>query len=429
MGKKFAESKAFNIILSILIAMGLWVYVTDTLSDMGESNIRNIPVTLVGEDTLNAKGLMLDQGESQLAVQTRVTGSRKILMEMAADPASYFSATVNLAEITEAGTYELPCSISISNVPFTSSVRLSDQEARTVTVTVTKLMSKPVEVRGVFTGTVEEGYRAETPEITPATVTVQGPESLVSQIAYAQVNIEGEGLTKTVSGELGFDLVTSDGAVISDDKISTNVELVSVVLPVVKTLEVPLAVDFIYGGGITEENFDRYVTCTIEPETIQVSGDAADVTSLEGKTKQIGVIDLTAVTQETQVYTFPIELSPELSNDSGITEAKVTLTIRGLETKIVETSNIDIINVPEGFTAEKVTQSLQVTVRGPADALSEIDGYQVRVVVDLEGEVLRQAQFPFTPRIYLDENENKCGVISSGKDSGGYRVVVNIQSQ
>ena len=97
------------------------------------------------------------------------------------------------------------------------------------------------------------------------------------------------------------------------------------------------------------------------------------------------------------------------------------------ETKTVETSNIQIINTPEGFTADAVTQSLQVQVRGPASSLADVDGYQLRVVVDLEGENLRQAQFPFTPRIYLD-GDGKCGVVSSGT-SGGYIVVVNIQAE
>ena len=61
-----------------------------------------------------------------------------------------------------------------------------------------------------------------------------------------------------------------------------------------------------------------------------------------------------------------------------------------------------------------------------ADALETVEGYQIRVVVDLEGQNLRQAQFPFTPKIYLD-GDSRCGVISPG--SNGYIVVVNIQSQ
>ena len=428
MGKKFTESKIFNIILSILIALGLWAYVTASVTDVGESTVRNIPVTVVGEEALNAKGLMIDP-HTKLTVSARVSGNRNLLVSMASNPSEYFSATINVAEITEPGTYDLNCTITPEFTSLTSSgVRVMDQEGKTIQVTVTRLMSKTVEVRGVFKGTVDEenNYRANAVEVTPGTIKVQGPESLVNQVEYAQVTITGDNLTKTYTGELGFQLMTAEGETVDDDDLTTNVNTVSVVMPVVKTMEVPLSVEYIYGGGITEENFDRYVTVDIQPSTIQISGDEDDVSYLEGKTITIGKIDLSQVIQDQQEFVFPIELTPELSNDSGMTQATVTVSIRGLETKTVETSNIDIINTPEGFTADAVTQSLQVKVRGPADALDTVEGYQIRVVVDLENQNLRQAQFPFTPKIYLD-GDSRCGVISPG--SSGYIVVVNIQSQ
>lgn len=428
MGKKFTESKIFNIILSILIALGLWAYVTASVTDVGESTVRNIPVTVVGEEALNAKGLMIDPN-TKLAVSARVSGNRTLLVNMASNPSEYFSATINVAEITEPGTYDLNCTITPEFTSLTSTgVRVMDQEGKTIQVTVTRLMSKTVEVRGVFEGTVDEdnNYRANPVEVTPGTIKVQGPETLVNQVEYAQVTITGDDLTRTYTGELGFQLMTADGEVVDDDDLTTNVNTVSVVMPVVKTMEVPLSVEYIYGGGITEDNFERYVTVDIQPATIQVSGDEADVSYLEGKTITVGKIDLSQVIQDRQEFVFPIELTPELSNDSGITQATVTVTIRGLETKTVETSNIDVINTPAGFTADAVTQSLQVKVRGPADALDTVEGYQIRVVVDLEGQSLRQAQFPFTPKIYLD-GDSRCGVISPG--SSGYIVVVNIQSQ
>lgn len=428
MGKKFTESKIFNIILSILIALGLWAYVTASVTDVGESTVRNIPVTVVGEEALNAKGLMIDPN-TKLTVSARVSGNRTLLVNMASNPSEYFSATINVAEITEPGTYDLNCTITPEFTSLTSTgVRVMDQEGKTIQVTVTRLMSKTVEVRGVFEGTVDEdnNYRANPVEVTPGTIKVQGPETLVNQVEYAQVTITGDDLTKTYTGELGFQLMTADGEAVDDDDLTTNVNTVSVVMPVVKTMEVPLSVEYIYGGGITADNFERYVTVDIQPATIQVSGDEADVSYLEGKTITVGKIDLSQVIQDQQEFVFPIELTPELSNDSGITQATVTVTIRGLETKTVETSNIDVINTPSGFTADAVTQSLQVKVRGPADALDTVEAYQVRVVVDLEGQSLRQAQFPFTPKIYLD-GDSRCGVISPG--SSGYIVVVNIQSQ
>ena len=38
-------------------------------------------------------------------------------------------------------------------------------------------------------------------------------------------------------------MISSDGEVLKSDEISSNVNTVSVVLPVVKTLEIPLTVD------------------------------------------------------------------------------------------------------------------------------------------------------------------------------------------
>ena len=429
MGKKFTESKIFNIILSVLIAVGLWVYVTASVSDTGESTVRNIPVTVVGEETLNAKGLMIDP-DTKLTVNARVSGSRDLLANMASEPSEYFSATINVAEITEPGTYDLSCTVTPEFTSITSTgVRVLDQEGKTVQVTIVRLQSKTVEVRGVFEGTVDEenNYRANAVEVTPGTIKVQGPEDLVNQVDHAQVTITGENLTKTYTGELSFQLMTADGKVVDGEDLTTNVSTVSVVMPVVKTMEIPLSVEYVYGGGITAENFDRYVTVDIQPSTIQISGDEDDVDYLEGKTITVGKIDLSQVVQEEQEFVFPIELATELSNDSGITQATVTVTISGLETKTVETSNIDVINTPAGFTADAVTKSLQVKVRGPADALDTVEGYQLRVVVDLEGQTLRQAQFPFTPKIYLD-GDSRCGVVSAG-GSGGYIVVVNIQTQ
>lgn len=425
MGKKFTESKAFNIILAVLIALALWVYVTAIIGQVGSMTIRNVPITLVGEDVLNSKGLMID-ASTKLTVNVGITGGHSALVAIASNSSEFITARLDVSEISEAGEYELPCKLGLENT-LTSGVRLDGDSTQTIRVVVTKMLSKTIEVRGNFTGTVKDGYRTNTVEITPSTVRIQGPEALVNQIDYAQVTITGEELTKTVSGEMSFDMISSDGEVLKSDEISSNVNTVSVVLPVVKTLEIPLTVDFIYGGGITEENFARYVEpyVDIQPNTIQISGEESDITPLEGKSITLGKIDLADVVQENQTYTFPIVLASELSNDSGISEATVTISVKGLETKTVETSNIEVINVPEGFTASAVTQSLQVQVRGPADALETVDGYQLRVVVDLEGETLRQAQFPFQPKIYLD-GESTCGVVNG---ANGYIVVVNIQSQ
>ena len=427
MGKKFTESKAFNIIVSILVAVGLWVYVTNISSEEGTVRISNVPVTVVGEDVLNGKGLMIDSS-TDLTVDVELTGTRTALSNIAANPTGFLSARVDVSDIGAAGTYTLSCRITLDTSAITTGVRLTGGSTVNMEINVTEMMTKTVDVRGIFEGTVAEGYRTNSMEIQPATIRIQGPEAVISQIAYAQVTVTGEGLTKTFSGELPVTWVGADGETVQSEEITSSADTVSVVLPVVKTLEVPLTVNFTYGGGVTEANFDRYVAdyVEIEPASIQVSGAEEDIASLEGKSIVLDTIDLSAVVRDRQQFTFPIELTSELSNDSGIYEATVTVSVRGLAPKTVETSNIEIINVPDGFTADSITQSIQVRIRGPQEALDSVEGYQVRIVIDLADQNLSRGQFFFNAtRIYFD-GDSSCGVIASENESG-YGAVISIQ--
>ena len=122
MGKKFTESKAFNIILAVLIALALWVYVTAIIGQVGSMTIRNVPITLVGEDVLNSKGLMID-ASTKLTVNVGITGGRSALVASASNSSEFITARLDVSEISEAGEYELPCKLGLENT-LTSGVRL-----------------------------------------------------------------------------------------------------------------------------------------------------------------------------------------------------------------------------------------------------------------------------------------------------------------
>ncbi|NCB62893.1 MAG: hypothetical protein EOM52_04650, partial [Clostridia bacterium] len=224
----------------------------------------------------------------------------------------------------------------------------------------------------------------------------------------------GQDLKETYAGDLSFSYVGNDGKTVSDPKVVPNVETVNVILPVVKTLEIALSVDILPGGGATADD----ITYTISPETIQISGDEENVMSLDGKSITLGVIDLSMVTDTTTPFKFPIALSPEITNDSGVSEATVTVTINSsLATKTLEAKNIEIINAPAGYTATPVTQSLQVRLRGTEKALENIADYQLRVVVDMKGQDFTPGQFRLKAKVYLDAN------VSAGVIGENYVVV------
>ena len=98
MGKKFTESKAFNIILAVLIALALWVYVTAIIGQVGSMTIRNVPITLVGEDVLNSKGLMID-ASTKLTVNVGITGGRSALVAIASNSSEFITARLDVLSL------------------------------------------------------------------------------------------------------------------------------------------------------------------------------------------------------------------------------------------------------------------------------------------------------------------------------------------
>lgn len=53
--------KIFNIVLAIVLAVGVWMYVINVENPSGTGTVREIPVTVVGEDSLAERGLMVTE--------------------------------------------------------------------------------------------------------------------------------------------------------------------------------------------------------------------------------------------------------------------------------------------------------------------------------------------------------------------------------
>ena len=62
--------KIFNIVLAIVLAVGVWMYVINVENPSGTGTVREIPVTVVGEDSLAERGLMVTEQNRDHVSQT-----------------------------------------------------------------------------------------------------------------------------------------------------------------------------------------------------------------------------------------------------------------------------------------------------------------------------------------------------------------------
>lgn len=406
-------NKPLYIVLAILIACALWLYVRSVDTQDRTLTISRIPVTFVGEDVLNNNGFMLSGDQSQ-TVNLTVQGRWGIISQLRRDN---IAIQVDLSSITAEGEYSRAYDIAWPGNISASSFALVNREPFYVPVTVVKRVSKEVEVRGVFLGSVADGYQSGAFTFQPDRVTISGPEDAVDPIAYAQVTLNRDGLTDTVREDAPYVLVNYDGETVTDPALKSEPAQVGVTMPVTHAREIPLTVDFLPGGGISGGE-DDHLTWTIEPSSVTIAGTESDLDAY-GDAISVATIDLakTSLPFETE---FTIPLGEEVENLTGTTKAQVKLSASGLEVREFTTGNIELVNSPADIDVSVVTQSVTVQVRGTAEALDQIMPQQnLQVRVDLADlSAIPDGQSPVPAAVSV------LGVDGAGVIGDGYTVTI-----
>lgn len=389
------KSNLISMIISLLAAILLWVYVVTIVNPEGDKLITGIPVSFSGEEVLREdQKLVITEGKD-LTVTAHFSGKNSDLKKLEQNQGEIV-AVVDVSKVRSAKEYTLTYELTLPNAVQQSAITIYDRRPSTVTIDVQRLISKPVEVVGDFSGIeIAEGYMLDSREFDYETVTVEGPEDVVNTISCAQVAMSRTNLDKTVTETLQYTLLDENGEPVDTSSLTVNTDVIEVTLNVVKHKSIPLDVEFIDGGGATSKD----VSYEIEPKSITLSGDS---TVLDALNKIVlGNIDLALIKNSTDVQTFPIVIPDGAQNVSGEEQATVTIRIKNKETAVIRATNIAFINAPEGYTPSSVTQLVQVTVRASVSDIKKITSSSLRVVADMSS--CTQAgtyQVPVT--IYID---------------------------
>lgn len=390
--KKIYNSKAFWMIVSLLASLAIWVYVTSVETDESKTTFRGVKVELVGEDILrDSKNLVVTDMDTS-TVTVEVVGPRRIIGSLSSDQ---LVAQVDVSKLSRAAYTSQQYTIVYPDGTDTSKLSESRRTPETINFMVSAQTSKSIQVRGSFDGSLAEGYTAEMPVFEPSTITITGSEAYLKDVEYAWVTFGKENVDSTYSVETGFTLMDANNEPCSTTGISFSTDVVTATLPLLTLKEVNLDVNIIEGAGATKAN----TKITIDPVSVTLAGDSA---LLAGMNKIIlATIDLTDFSSTfTETYTIPID--NELKNTTGVTKATVTVEIVGLETKTFRVTNFSCINATEGYEADIITESKEITLRGTPEALAQIKDENIRAVADLTDYKESTGTYMPQVRVYVD---------------------------
>ena len=366
------KNKIITILVSVFLAIALWVYVITVERPESENTFYNVPVVLEGEDVLRDRGMMITS-HTQQTVTVRLSGNRKELNQL---KSSDIAAVVDLTRINGAGEKNPSYAVDL---PGSAELEVVSRYPESIPLTVTEWAAKEIPVTLEFAGRVPEGYYVDRQGSTleQTAVNVTGPKDIINRIEKAVVTVNLEGLSETFAEDLRYALCDKDGNPIEDvSSVTTDQGEIRTTVRIQQLKDLRVTYQVLDGGGLKASE----VTVKADFAVITVAGSPASLEGLEEI--NLGNVDLGELTESTTMA-FDVKLPEGVTNQSGVEKVTLQIELPEMEIREYTLNNIQLMNLPDGWTAECLTQVLTVKIRGRGPVLNRITGELLTARVDL----------------------------------------------
>ena len=401
-------------IISVLIAFVAWLIVIENVDRESYATFRDISIDMTNvEESISTLGLNSVIPDVELA-NVSVNGVMYAVGNLTKDD---ISVAPDVSKVTGAGVYELPLVGTIRNA--NGEVQISSVTPSRITVRFDTLHSKTLANESSLNGLKSEvGYLIQDELVNPAQVTVTGPEAEVHRINRCEIRTEvSEKLSETYSKKSAIVLLDKNGTEIVSDNLTMDVTEATVTIPVLKIREIPVELQFINVPDhfpLDELNF------SLSSEAISVAGIEASIDKYASilldhiDFKQMGL---------GSTYAFPVQLQTGFRNVENIQSVQVTLDGEGLSSRKMDLENVHVINVPLGYKAEPLAETLSgVELIGDTALLEALTADDIVCEVDMKSSSeIAEGQILMPVKVY-----DPMGRLIWAK--GNYEVVVSISA-
>ena len=375
------NNNRFLLVLSLVIALAIWVWVAIDKSPEVQTVITNVPVKINLENSVPQQLGLQIFGKSEFTVDVTVTGKKYILSSLDADD---IVIEANTNYVNSAGVKTLQLNV----VPSENSGDFDIISLSSTHIDIFFDTYKEVELP--LSSNVVTTLKTLVPDecilgdvvFSKSTVIVNGPATEVNRIigVQATVNVNNV-LEKTTTFDPEVKLLTSDGSALEYSKMAINESEITMTLPVLKVVTLPTAIEFKNAPSYFVENPLSY---TVYPANVKV---AVPVDMIE-TTKHFVVdsIDFADITNSSNTFNVGVEsINSFKIVDESVKQFKIRINASALDSKTitVPASAIKIKNNRSDFNvALNGNKDITITVIGTTTALSNISVDNISVVID-----------------------------------------------
>ncbi|MEE1125272.1 MAG: CdaR family protein [Acutalibacteraceae bacterium] len=377
------RNSKFLLFISFLLACVFWVVFASTADEESFTVVTDVPVTIELSEQAKNEGLRVYRG-GDTKVTVHVKGNRLTVGSITNGDIQVLAQ--NTSSINVANTYALSLSAKKAGVKTDYEIVSVNPSVINISVDKERQQEFPIakninlsEVTFPTNNTSEiSGYYVSQPVIAQDKVTVTGPEQEVKKISKVQIadTITGEHRENIVK-KLPIQLLDSDGDKIESELLTVTPSEVDVTIQILQEKEIPVVPAFTnIPVGIDIEKI-----ASVTPSTVTIASSENILSALTNIT--LDPIDFNSLDPTTTQVTRNITLPNGCINLSDEQQAKITFDLKDYTSTVATLSDIQLKNVPIGYSAQVSTKSISISIAGPKEIINEISKEDISATVDL----------------------------------------------
>lgn len=368
-------------LVSFLFAAVLWLIVTNINDPSSPYKESNIPVVLKNTDLITNNGQIYEVLDGTDMIDSVVIWAPRSVVDKL--NRSDIVAEADVRDLTSLNTI----SIKLSTNKYNDKLDSIKGSIENVKLNIENKETRSFPIKANLTGEVREGYMVGNVSTEQNLIRVSGPESLISQIARAQAEVDISGFTSNIGTDSDIRLYNEAGVEIKAESIEKSITKVRVNIEILEKKTVPISFKF---SGIPAEDYRTTGEITSSRNSVELAGKSETLRGISAIEIPEGVIDVSGAVETVETAIDLRDYLPAgvvLAEEGFDGNISVSVQIEQQRRQTVSgmMENIQFVGVPEGYEAviNEPEERYRVTLIGLASELAEIDVNTLEVYVDV----------------------------------------------
>ena len=378
--KKWITNNLGLKILALFVSVGLWI-IAININDPVSENTYTVNVTLQNSGVLSSAGKYFEVKDNSDRIKVVVRGTRTALSQFnQAD----IVATADMSKITEDNLVPIELSTTKQSDKI-EGIRSESQYVKLALEDVRRLQM-PIEVKVL--NDPADGYILGATQTSQNVVILSGPESIINQVESAAVESDVSGATTDVKISLPIHLYSEEDDIIDTSKVNMSVQEISTTASILQKAVVPLIA---IPQGTPTQGYVLNGIIEGLPTEITIAGKS----NIVSKIPYIDISESLDVNDIYQDTSYEININDYLPDgvslvgtvgNNGILDISVGVDKESEKTIVLDPEAIQVIGVPEGFSAtvSDLENDVEVPVSGLKSLLDAVDESKLVPIINVD---------------------------------------------